>query len=96
MDILISIPNEDTKGIVDVAFHFCGGHLCECGYPFTEIPKGLHYVCREDIERNISRMLSDTNYLNKFCDANEGSDTIARAIVRMLHSLQDITSGVEE
>jgi len=42
MQIVIDIPNSDItlkQNIINLDLHFIDGHICECTYPFKELPK---------------------------------------------------------
>lgn len=43
MQIVINIPNSDIppkQNVITLDLHFIDGHICECTYPFKELPKG--------------------------------------------------------
>ena len=43
MQIVIDIPNSDIppkQDVITLDLHFIDGHICECTYPFKELPKG--------------------------------------------------------
>ena len=91
MDILIHIPSEDIptkQDMIDVSLHFIDGHVSSCTYPFEELESNKHYVYREDVENNIFRMMCDKEYSERFHDSIDDVHSLARAIVRMLYSLQ--------
>ena len=42
MQIVIDIPNSDIplkQNVITLDLHFIDGHICECTYPFKELPK---------------------------------------------------------
>lgn len=55
-----------------------------------------NYVCREEVEDNIFRIMCDSRYYDKFRDSIEDSHAMARAIVRMLYSMQGVPSELKE
>lgn len=43
MQIVINIPNSDIplkQDVITLDLHFIDGRICECTYPFKELPKG--------------------------------------------------------
>ena len=43
MQIVIDIPNSVIplkQDVITLDLHFIDGHICECAYPFKELPKG--------------------------------------------------------
>lgn len=42
MQVIIDIPKEYVpkhQNIIDIRLHFIDGHICECDYPYKELPK---------------------------------------------------------
>ncbi len=51
MQIVIDIPNSDIplkQNIITLDLHFIDGHICECTYPFKELPKEHGKLIDED------------------------------------------------
>lgn len=74
MQIVIDIPNNDIpskQNVINLDLHFIDGHICECTYPFKELPKGHGRLI--DIEK-LKEEFAMKNNICKECDSFKKCD----------------------
>ena len=75
MQIVINIPDKEiptNQAIIEIGFHFIDGKVCECTYPFKQLPKGHgrliilseDAVKREQIRFSIQEWISEVGLSN--------------------------------
>lgn len=78
MQVVIEIPKESipqNQEILIVDLHFIDGQICECNYPFQELPKNHGRLIDADDFIDVCEILAD-----KTCDKRvfEQAEWIAR------------------